>query len=164
MSDQHAAKGNQLQPKLKIHRSITDRIAVWITDTFGSMLFLFLCVVMFVFWILWNLGFLHSFKPFDPYPFTMLTMIVSLFAIILSVAVLISQNREGRLDSRRQQTEFEVSVHAEKEITKVLNMLHEIQMKLGIDTSGDAELEEMKENLDIQGLHDSITESEEKKV
>ncbi len=91
----------------------------------------------------------------------MLTMIVSLFAIILSVAVLISQNREGKMNSLRQQIEFEVNVHAENEITKVLAMLHEIQIKLGISNKTDTVLEEMKEPLDIQKIHEQLNDMEE---
>ena len=85
-------------------------------------------------------------------------MIVSLFAIILSVAVLISQNREGKMNSLRQQIEFEVNVHAENEITKMLMMLHEIQIKLGISNRDDSLLEEMKEPLDIQKIHDQLND------
>ncbi len=91
----------------------------------------------------------------------MLTMIVSLFAIILSVAVLISQNREGKMNSLRQQIEFEVNVHAEYEITKVLAMLHEIQIKLGISNKKDTVLEEMKEPLDIQKIHEQLNDMDE---
>ena len=147
---------------LKFNRSFGDRIALKITNAFGNMKFLTACVLIFVLWIVWNLGFFNL-KPFDPYPFAMLTMIVSLFAIILSVAVLISQNREGKMDSIRQQIEFEVNVRAEKEITKVLEMLHEIQINLGIVKGKDMELEEMKETLDIHQLHNEIkkTETEE---
>lgn len=153
--------GKEMLSGLKIRKSPGDKIALWITDTFGSMLFLFLCMIFFMLWILWNLRFFHSVKPFDPYPFTMLTMIVSIFAIVLSVAVLISQNRSGKLESKRQQIEFEVSLVAEKEITKMLGMLHDIQVKLGIDDHLDTELSQMKEDIDVQDIHDRISESSE---
>jgi len=149
----------EIHSKVQFHKSITDRIALWITNVFGSMRFLTLCLALFTGWILWNLKFFHSLQPFDPYPFYMLTMIVSLFAIILSISVLINQNRERRLRNLRQQLEFEVNVRAEKEITKVLEMLHEIQIKLGMNAHPDNELKEMKENLDIQNLHDQLENS-----
>ena len=146
---------------LKLRKSVTDKIALWITDTLGSMLFLGLCLIFFIIWILWNIRFMHHFMPFDAFPFPILTMIVSLFAIILSIAVLISQNRAGRIADKRQQVEFEVNVHAEKEITKLLSMMGEIQLKLGINNKGDMELEAMKENLDLQDLHDTLNELSE---
>ena len=86
---------------------------------------------------------------------------VSIFAIILSVSVLISQNRQGKLDKLRQQVEFEVNVRAETEITKILQMLHEMQKKMGID-SHDSELEQMKENIDLQQIHRQMDDHNEK--
>ena len=62
------------------------------------------------------------------------------------------------MNNLQQQIEFEVNVRAENEITKMLEMLHEIQIKMGISSSVDAELEEMKENLDIQKIHDKLHE------
>ena len=55
----------------------------------------------------------------------------------------------------RQQVEFEVNVHAETEITKILQMLHKMQLKMGIDHQ-DAELEGMKENIDLQQLQQQM--------
>ena len=40
----------------------------------------------------------------------------------------------------------------------MLEMLHDIQKKIGIDNK-DIELEKMKENLDIQDLHQKLDEN-----
>lgn len=80
---------------------------------------------------------------------------MSAAAIFLSISVLISQNRQRRLEKIREQVEFEVNVRAENEITKILEMLHEMQQKMGI-RKPDAELEEMKQKLDVNQLHDHI--------
>ena len=55
--------------------------------------------------------------------------------------------------------EFEVNVRAETEITKMLEMLHDIQRKLGI-YKNDPELEKMKETIDLDELHKKIDESD----
>ena len=144
-----------LKSSIELNHSWKDKTAIFISDFFGSVLFLSSCAVFFTLWIAWNLGLVPGLHPFDRFPFPELEMVVSLFAIILSVSVLISQNRQARRDKTRQQVEFEVNVHAENEITKMLIMLHDIQKKLGIDAS-DNELEQMKENLDIQQLHEKI--------
>jgi uncharacterized membrane protein len=154
-------KNKQMKSILEFNRSRSDRIAVFLTHAFGSMKFLCVSLILFLVWITWNLNFLPGLKPFDPYPFTMLIMIVTLFSIILSVSVLINQKREGKMNSIRQQIEFEVNVHAETEITKVLEMLHEIQKKLGINITTDTELEEMKETLDIGQLHEKLNSIDE---
>lgn len=71
------------------------------------------------------------------------------------MSVLISQNRQRKLEKIREQVEFEVNIRAEKEITKMLEMLHEMQLKMGI-RKNDQELEEMKEKLDVNELHEHI--------
>lgn len=147
----------ELRSALDFTKTPVDKIAVFIISVFGSVTFLLFCMLLFAVWICWNLGF-FGFKPFDPFPFPILEMSVSIFAIVLSVSVLINQNRQGRMDKIRQQVEFEVNVRAEAEITKVLNMLHAIEKKLGIDTRGDTQLEEMKEIIDVKEIHKNIDE------
>jgi len=75
-------------------RSIENRTADWITGFSGSMLFVYIHVILFGVWLLTDGGPFH-----DPFPFGLLTMVVSLEAIFLSTFVLISQNRA---DIRRQ--------------------------------------------------------------
>ncbi|GAB2702442.1 DUF1003 domain-containing protein [Mucilaginibacter koreensis] len=149
-----------VKSKLDIPKSYSHRIANFLIGAFGSMAFLFIIIAFFVFWIDWNLNLITNFKPFDPFPFPILTMAVSMFAIILSITVLISQNRQNRIEKIRQQVEFEVNVRAENEITKVLTMLHDIQKKLGMEEGPDKELEEMKEKLDIKELHQKLDDME----
>ena len=154
----------QLHSSLELNRSKMDKLAILITRLLGSMLFLVICLIIFSLWICWNLNFFVGLKPFDPFPFPILEMSVSLFAIILSISVLINQNRQGRLDKLRQQVEFEVNVRAESEITKVLNMLHEIHQHLGLKSIEDVELEEMKEQTDIQQIHEVLNQNEQSKI
>ncbi len=53
---------------------------------------------------------------FDPFPFGLLTMAVSLEAIILSVFVLLSQNRQAAKERVRGDIEYDVNLKAELEI------------------------------------------------
>lgn len=147
----------QLKSSLDFNKSYIDKFAVIITNILGSMIFLCCCVLLFAVWIVWNL---YASKPFDPFPFPVLEMTVSLFAIILSVSVLINQNRQGRIDKIKQQVEFEVNVRAENEITKMLSMLHEMHQKLGLNSVEDKELEEMKESTDVKQIHETIAKAE----
>ena len=147
----------ELRSSLDIPKTRTDTISVVGIRVLGSVQFLVGSAIFFIVWICWNLN-LMGLKPFDPFPCPILELSVSIFAIILSVSVLINQNRQGHMDKIRQQVEFEVNVRAEEEITKVLNMLHTIQQKLGIDTTGDTQLEEMKEATSVQQIHKNIDE------
>ncbi|WP_190277199.1 DUF1003 domain-containing protein [Taibaiella lutea] len=148
----------QLKSSLNFPETKTDRLTVFIMNVFGSISFLIFCVLFFIIWALWNLNLLPGLEPFDPYPFPLLEMAVSLFAIVLSVTVIINQNRKGRIDKISSQVEFEVNIRAEEEITKILNMLHEIQQHLGVEISNDNELEKMKEPTDINRIHKKLDE------
>ncbi len=148
-----------IKSALEIRQTGIDHFANMITDVFGSIIFLLILLGVFAVYGAWNLGFLPGLAPFDPYPFNVLDTLLSVFAVILSIAVLISQNRQRRQEKIRAQVEFEVNVRAEREITKILSMLQEIQRELGISKS-DPELEKMKETTDLDQLHRSIDENE----
>lgn len=137
----------------RINKKSNDSVSQFITNTFGTVAFLLIFIVMLLWWITLNLGFFPHFKPLDPKPFPGLELFLSAFAIFLSIAVLISQRRQAKLEKISEQVEFEVNLRAEKEITKVLQMLKQIQQKLGIDYH-DPELNEMMENFDTERLQD----------
>ena len=152
-------QSQSLKSSLEFTKTWGDKFGVIVASVLGSITFLIVCILLFVLWIGYNL---NSTKPFDPFPFPILEMSVSIFAVILSVSVLINQNRQGRMDKISQQVEFEVNVQAENEITKMLVMLHDIQHKLGIADTTDKELEEMKEMTDVKEIHKNIDDQSPK--
>src|SRR5262249_10669973 len=111
-------------------------VADWISDFSGSLPFLFLHIALFAIWILLNVGPLAHTDAggFDPFPFGLLTMAVSLEAIVLSVFVLLSQNRQASRDRVRNDVEFEVNLKAELQIAhmhkKVDDLAAEILQRL----------------------------------
>ena len=74
---------------------------------------------------------------FDPFPFTFLTLVVSLEAIFLSAFILISQNHETRLSERRNQLDLQINLLTEQENTKMLTLLERIAHKVGANTEDD---------------------------
>src|ERR671912_1456143 len=70
-----------------VERTTTERIADAITGFLGSIVFIWLHVMWFSLWIVLNLPW-WGYEPLDPFPFTFLTMIVSLEAIFLSAFIL----------------------------------------------------------------------------
>jgi len=77
----------------------------------------------------------NSRLAFDPYPFPFLTFVVSLEAIFLSIAVLISENRAMRLADRRANLDLQVNLLAEQESTATLQLVREIPECLGSRTA-----------------------------
>jgi CRP/FNR family transcriptional regulator, cyclic AMP receptor protein len=81
----------------------------------GSLTFLVLHIFLFSIWIICNVGVL-PFGGFDTYPFSLLTMVVSLEAIMLSTLLLFSSNREADRERVRSDIEYEVNLKAELQI------------------------------------------------
>ncbi len=122
-------------------RTPSEKLADWMTSTFGSMTFLILNTLLFLFWILINSSILPFITPFDPFPFNLLTTFVSLEAIFLAIFVLISQNRNLKVDDLREELHLQVDLIAEREVTKVIKMMSILLEKNGVDVSNDPELQ-----------------------
>jgi len=109
----HTASRN-VNEEVEDKRTTIQKTADWIAEFSGSIPFLGIHIVIFFVWIVWNE--LPFIPHFDPYPFGLLTMSVSLEAIVLSVFVLLSQNRQAAKDRIRGDIEYEVNLKAELEV------------------------------------------------
>jgi len=145
----------ELEEAAKASRSTTDRVASAIAGFCGSMKFVWLHVIWFAFWI--GLNVIPGFSRFDPFPFTFLTLCVSLEAIFLSTFILISQNHETRLSDRRNHLDLQVNLLAEQENTKMLTMLKRIAEKLGVE-DGDPATQVLQQATRPQKLVEQIEE------
>ncbi len=147
LSDQRKEQKRKMLKSIKAtfdsKRTFTERAADWMTSRFGSMTFLVLNVAVFVLWLLVNTGSIKALPVFDPFPFNFLTMVVSLEAIILAIFVLISQNRNAKIDDLREETHLQVNLISEREITKLMKMLEILLEKEGVGLSKDPELKEL---------------------
>ncbi|MBU0611889.1 DUF1003 domain-containing protein [Patescibacteria group bacterium] len=134
---------HSIKAKANAKRKSTEKIADWMTSKFGSNTFLLLNIILFIVWILINTGNIKWINVFDPFPFILLTTIVSLEAIVLAIFVLISQNRTAKIDELRAETQLQLNLISEKEITKIIKMMALLLNKQGIDLSQDPELKKM---------------------
>ena len=126
---------------------ISERVAIFT----GSLLFVWLHVAWFAVWIVVNTP-RFGFRPFDPFPYTLLTMIVSLEAIFLSAFILMSENRQARLADRRARVNLQVDMIAEREVTKLMELVMDIHKHLGIHRHEDLELNNMQKATNIEHL------------
>ena len=148
----------ELKSGVDFDQTWTDATAKILTKSFGTVWFLGIIFIFILLWIGINLGAVPWLEVFDVYPFNLLSAIVSVFGIFLSIIVLISQDRQGRIADVRQRIDFEINVRAETEITKILNMLDEIHNEIGI-AKVDTELEKMKEKIDITEIKQEIEQA-----
>lgn len=145
-----------LKAKYMAERTFLEKAADWLTEAFGSVPFLMFNVLWFTVWIAINQGIFPLITPFDPFPYGLLTMIVSLEAIILSTFVLISQNRMSKIENLREELDLHVDVITESELTKVMKLNTILLQKIGVDLSKDKELEKMLKPLDKYSIEKSL--------
>jgi uncharacterized membrane protein len=127
-----------------------------ITALASSFPFIVVHIVWFFVWI--GLNTLSSHR-FDVFPFNLLTMLVSLEAILLTAFVLMSQNRLTLLADRRAHLDLQVNLLAERELTAILKAVCLMSDKIGVDISQcDTNLDELLGRTDVKKLSDQVTE------
>ena len=143
----------ELEDEALQDRSAADRLSDRISRATGSTPFVVLHVAWFSVWLLINTGQVPQVRPFDPYPFSLLTLFVSLEAIFLSVFVLMSQNRLTRHAEKRAHLDLQINLLAEQELTAILEMQRAMCRKWGIDVGvTDERLKHLLEDTDVQEL------------
>ena len=138
-------------------RSWSVRLADDLTSSFGSIPFLAFNTLFFIFWIMMNTGKIAGLPILDPFPFPLMTTIVSLEAIILTLIVLMSQNRQSFISNLREEIDMQVNIASEREITKILQILTKIAAKQGVKLD-DKDLEEMLKVIEVSYLERKLAE------
>jgi uncharacterized membrane protein len=137
---QNVAAVAALEAAMLGQRTACERLADGIARIVGTPSFALAHLVLFGLWILVNASLIPAspFRVFDPYPFSFLTFLVSLEAILLSIFVLINQNRQTRQADRRAHLDLQVNLLAEQESTRTVELLQLIIEHLGISRTEDA--------------------------
>lgn len=145
----------EIESAQKEKRTAGEKISEAIAAFCGSMTFVWVHVVWFGGWILVN-SVIQGYQ-FDPFPYTFLTLVVSLEAIFLSTFILISQNHETLLTERRNQLDLQINMLAETENTKILELLKAIADEVGVSFD-DESMEPLLEPMEPEALvHQIIT-------
>jgi uncharacterized membrane protein len=141
------------------HASVEARLATAITRFTGSMRFVFVHALVYGLWIIANLGWIAGLRPWDP-TFVILAMVASVEAIFLSTFILITQNRMAAAADRRAELDLQVSLLAEAEITKLVELVSLIAERMQLSTAEQQEIEEMKRRVAPEAVLDAIEESQ----
>lgn len=135
-------------------KSFEEKIADKVTRFTGSMLFVYIHLVVFGVWIFWNVGWI-GLKPFDP-SFVVLAMFASVEAIFLSTFVLISQNRMNAQADKRADLDLQVSLLTEHEVTRLITLLAAVAKKMDIQEAYDPEIDELKKDVHPEIVMDTM--------
>ena len=138
---------------------VLERLAGAVSDFAGTKLSILLHISFLIGWLVINTGHVHSIQPFDRYPFSLLSMVVSSEGVLLTVFVLFKQNYAQRRDEHMSQLNLQIDLLTEKEMTKALQLLRAVCIKLDIaEPAEDAELSEMSQVTSVGTLAERILE------
>ena len=132
-------------------RSLSARMGDAIASHAGRMWFIVLHLVWFTVWVFLNVN-PKGHVAFDPFPFSLLTMIVSLESIFLSLFILMSQTRSGIQADQRNHLDLQINLLAEEENTKILQMLQAICAHHKLAIANDPEIREMAQRTEVKDV------------
>jgi uncharacterized membrane protein len=143
-----------LERETRDGRSILERLIDGVSGLASSPVFIAAHVLWFAVWMGVNtLG--HA--TFDRYPFSLLTLAVSLEAIVLTGFVLMAQRHMTRQADKRAHLDLQINLLAEQELTAILKMQCLLAERAGIDVTGvDPRLEQLRTHTDVQQLAATI--------
>jgi uncharacterized membrane protein len=102
-----------------------------------------------------NLGWVPGVPQWDP-SFVVLAMVASVEAIFLSTFVLISQNRISAAADKRADLDLQISLLAEHEITKLVELVNSMAHQMGLEVNGGRELDEIQRDVAPDAVLDEI--------
>jgi uncharacterized membrane protein len=138
------------------NRSPAEKIADKVTTAAGSTPFVILHLFWFGGWVLANVGLIPGVTPFDPFPFSFLTLVVSLEAIFLTLLVLMSQNRMTKEADKRAHLDLQLNMLAEQEATVVLRLVKRIGKHLGLEDVEEGQ--QLAEETDVHQIAKTLDE------
>jgi uncharacterized membrane protein len=143
----------ELERQSRDHQSRFDRVIDGVRSWASSPMFIVVHLIWFGAWTVINVR-----KPtFDPFPFSFLTLIVSLEAIVLSGFVLMAQDRMTKEADRREHLDLQVDLLAEQELTAILNVVTAIAERSGIDVKTEVpEIDRLRARTDVHKLATSL--------
>ena len=103
-----------------------DKLADKVSEVAGSWLFIFLFVGFLIFWIVLNTSLLSENSQIDPYPFILLNLVLSCIAAIQAPIIMMSQNRQAKKDSLRNQNDYRTDLKSELILESLHDHINEI--------------------------------------
>ena len=102
----------------KNNMKFSDKVADKITAIAGSWYFIIGFTSFLIIWILLNV---YLWDNVDPYPFILLNLLLSCIAALQAPIIMMSQNRQAKKDSLRNQNDYRTDLKSEL----ILEQLHD---------------------------------------
>lgn len=133
-----------------------------ISAFFGSPAYFAFAVVFILVWMLVN-GWLYHLghHPVDAPPFFLLQGLVSSNAVLLTVAVLIRQNRMAQVAEHRAHLDLQINLLTEQKVTKTLQIVDTLQRELtALRGRPDAAVAELAKPADAHAMMHAIKQTQ----
>jgi uncharacterized membrane protein len=140
-------------------RSAAERFSENVVKLIGSTAFLLLNAVLMGTWAVVNSNLIPGLAPFDRFPFGILALTLSAESIILTIFVLISQNRLMRQADKRAHLDLQVGLLAEQELTVVVQMLHKLCEHAGVEIDFSRHARTFGEATDVHKIAQELDEN-----
>jgi uncharacterized membrane protein len=141
-------------------RTLAERAGDAVAGFAGSLVFVMIHALLVLGWILVNTRGFQGMRPFDPYPFSLLGLMVAVEAVVLSSFILMRQNRMTKRAERRDHLNLQIDLIAEKEVTKLLQMVRALCAHLGLhQIAEDEELKELTKATSVETLTQRIDDT-----
>jgi uncharacterized membrane protein len=134
-----------------------------VSGFFGSPGYFAFGIAFIVLWVLVNAwGSYAGWEHVDEPPFFWLQGIVSSNALLLTIAVLIRQNRMAKLAEHRAHLDLQINLLTEQKVTKILQLVDELRRTAPSPRGGpDAEVAELTKRADTEVMLDAIKQQHE---
>jgi uncharacterized membrane protein len=135
---------------------------------FGSPWYFAFCVLFILAWMALNTwGSRHGWRFADPPPFPIMDGLVSANALLLTIGVLIRQNRMARLAEHRSHLDLQINLLTEQKVSKILQIVDELQreptsLRGRAEPKAQEQMEEMTKPADANALLNAIKQKTEK--
>jgi len=126
------------------------RIIEKVTSSIGRPLALYFILLIVLLWTLINIFHTYLGVPsFDPPPFTWLQDTVSLSALLMTTAVLITQNRQAKVTEQRRHLDLQITLLTERKVSKLIALVEDLRKDIPtVENHHDSEAQAMREPVD----------------
>jgi uncharacterized membrane protein len=131
-------------------QAVVRRIAAFV----GSVEFIYLHLVIYGGWLFLSSG-VSSLPRVDP-DLGKLAVCAGLESLFLSACILFNQNRNQEIADERAQLHLNISLLAERESTRLMQMVAAMAERLGVPATDDGDLKELMEDIRPEDVLDEI--------
>ena len=144
-----------------LQRTLGQRVADRFAAFIGSWTFIITQISLLALWMVLNV--VAWCRHWDPFPFILLNLTLSFQAAFAGPILMMSQNRQARLNEQRNHLDLQINLLAEQENTEMLILLRRICDQLGLPLADGSPVDTLAKVTDPHALVQQIQETQQSK-